>query len=161
MITGESWNCCVENWTLDSREHPSQLCNWQHQAKDWYADFGDQATEVQRYSGVLLWGRAQFQGPGCQSCHCRRILFPLSYCLLSSPACWLKSGCTKSLHFNGACSGGKHYYKRETGHHPWGLALGFPNTQSNVSKTASLCIAEHSTEKNHVGALFSFVARYF
>lgn len=45
-------------------------------------------------------------------------------------------------------------YKCGTGH-PWELALGLPNTRSNISKTVPLCIATHETEKNHTEFLFS------
>lgn len=39
--------------------------------------------------------------------------------------------------------------------------MGLPNTQSNVSKTASLCIAEFGTEENRIECSVLFGSQIF
>lgn len=125
---------------------------------------------VQKCSGILLWYTGGLQDPGCRSWQWSGdslsmiAVAPLPIRLLIKILLCQKSAFSSSLQgWKTQASPSMHAYfwrmfkECGTGHHPWGLALGFPNTQSSISKTALLCIAEHSTKKSPVGALFSFV----
>lgn len=172
VITGESWNCRVENWTKSQEDVWASSptgSSW------WWVIMLISETRQPAPRGVQASSSIRRSAPGPRlPALTGRILFPLSH--IPSPLLsllikiWVvQKNCTvaKPTAMENTSFSPPHaylwrvYYRCGTDHHPWGLAVGVPNTQSNsISKTASLCIAPHGTEKNHVGALFSFVARY-